>query len=172
MINIDIVNISGADRGWLWSLSRRLRSRDSSLLSSQVMFFKIILFFLFVFLVKSLEHWHYPAVQPVFDVCPLFSSLLVVLESSRQNHNRPTKLFCRYTRLAQARSSSGHENHLSSQVDKISRDEKRDKLASPDLIPGEKERRWFFCQGITLIPAKELNDWLTVDCVPNMWTID
>ena len=45
MINIDIVNISGADRGWLWSLSRRLRSRDSSLLSSQVMFFKIILFF-------------------------------------------------------------------------------------------------------------------------------
>ena len=32
----------------------------------------------------------------------------------------------------------------SSQVDKISRDEKRDKLASPDLIPGEKERRWIF----------------------------
>ena len=103
----------------------------------------------------------------MFDDCPLFSSLLVVLESSRQNHNRPTKLFCRYTRLAQARSSSGHENHLSSQVDKISRDEKfsvlssqfsvlssqvdkisrdekRDKLASPDLIPGEKERRWVF----------------------------
>ena len=49
MINIDIVNISGADRGWLWSLSRRLRSRDSSLLSSQVMFFKIILFFVVVF---------------------------------------------------------------------------------------------------------------------------
>ena len=87
----------------------------------------------------------------MFDVCPLFSSLLVVLESSRQNHNRPTKLFCRYTRLAQARSSSGHENRLSSQVDKISRDEKRDKLASPDLIPGEKERRWvFFCQEKTL----------------------
>ena len=47
MINIDIVNISGADRGWLWSLSRRLRSRDSSLLSSQVMFFKIILVLVF-----------------------------------------------------------------------------------------------------------------------------
>ena len=56
----------------------------------------------------------------MFDVCPLFSSLQVVLESSRQNHNRP-KLFCRYTRLAQARSSSGHENRLSSQVDKRSR---------------------------------------------------
>ena len=79
----------------------------------------------------------------MFDVCPLFSSLQVVLESSRQNHNRP-KLFCRYTRLAQARSSSGHENRLSSQADKISRNEKRDKLASPDLIPGEKERRWVF----------------------------
>ena len=47
MINIDIVNISGADRGWLWSLSRRLRARISSLLSSQVMFFNIILVFCF-----------------------------------------------------------------------------------------------------------------------------
>ena len=75
MLNIDIVNISGADRSWLWSLSRRLCARNSSLLSSQVMFFKII-FVLFFLLLKLLEHLH----QHVFYLCLLFSSLLVVPE--------------------------------------------------------------------------------------------
>ena len=73
----------------------------------------------FILLLKLLEHLHHPPVQHVFDLCLLFSSLQVVPEWCRQNLNRP-KLFCRYTRLAQARSSSGHENRLSSQVDKIS----------------------------------------------------
>ena len=60
MLNIDIVNILGADRGRLWSLSRRLCARNSSLLSSQVMFFNISL--VLFFFVKLSEHYHHAAV--------------------------------------------------------------------------------------------------------------
>jgi len=63
-----------------------------------------------------------------------------------------TLLCCRarYTRLAQSRQSSGHENKLNSDLSGSEKLESRrpsllDKLASPDLIPGEKERSRYSC---------------------------
>jgi len=61
-----------------------------------------------------------------------------------------TLLCCRarYTRLAQSRQSSGHENKLSSEKLESRRPSLLDKLASPDLIPGEKERRYSCSPGV------------------------